>query len=91
MNLQESLKKLAYPKSLVRRTQIRDKVEGFTTKTFDRKTLCLDVYEKNDDKWYVISTTAFSGWTRDAQVAFDIYNNAEFYRLKELHQMTGQV
>lgn len=88
MNLQASLKALRQQKSLVNRTQLKDEVEQLVAKTFDRKTLLLNIYENDKyGKWFVILTTAFDGWTDDARAAFDIFNGCEFYRLAELAEM----
>ena len=85
--IQDQIRSLTFPKSMIRRTQPRDQVDHFHTKTWDGKTLDLDVYERRGDKWYVITTYGVIGWTRDAVAAFDVFNAAEFFTLGDLQEM----
>jgi hypothetical protein len=87
MNLQKAMKSLTCPKSLINRTQPKDLIDNYVAKTFDGFMLCLDVYERKDDKWFVILTHAFAGWTQDDRVAFGIKNAAQYYKLGELKEM----
>ena len=90
MNMHQAIASLNQPKSLIRRTQPRDFVESFWNPTFSRplaNDVLLEVYENDDDKWFVISTPVFSGWTTDPSAAFYIANNAFVYTFDELEWM----
>lgn len=72
-------------KAIIRRTQARDFVEAFVAKTYDGRTVCLDVYESEErGKWFVILMPGFIGWTSDETAAFSILDNCGLFTLIEL-------
>ena len=91
MNMQTAINSLKMPKSLVRRTNPRDQIDQFWAATFDSrpKNVSLGVYETDADKWFVIVTHGFAGWTTDPGAAFYILNNCFVYTLAELDEMAA--
>lgn len=75
---------------ILRRTQRKDHIESFYAKTFDNRPVCLDVYEKAGEKWFVFLAPPIVAWTTDQTMAFAILRNVSAYKINELVQVQQQ-
>ena len=87
-DMSAEMQKVNWRKSVVNKTKPSHRIDEMYKRTFDGHQICLEVYEFGLDKWFVILTPAFCGWTRDVNAAFDVFNNAEWFKMQEMLNWT---